>query len=118
MIKIYCYNKCSTCRKALKFLDEHNVEYNLKDIKEDYPTAFEMTEIIKRSNLEIKKFFNTSGNVYKKLNLKDKLEYMDDESKINLLTSNGMLIKRPLVVTSDTILVGFKEELWNSLINK
>ncbi len=118
MIKIYCYNKCSTCRKALKFLDEHNVEYNLKDIKEDYPTANEMKEIIKRSNLEIKKFFNTSGNVYKELNLKDKLEYMDDESKINLLTSNGMLIKRPLVITSDTILVGFKEELWNNLIDK
>lgn len=118
MIKIYCYNKCSTCRKALKFLDEHNVEYNLKDIKEDYPTANEMKEIIKRSNLEIKKFFNTSGNVYKELNLKDKLEYMDDESKINLLTSNGMLIKRPLVITSDTILVGFKEKLWNNLIDK
>ncbi len=117
MITIYCYNKCSTCKKALKYLEEKNISYILKDIITEHPTKDEMKEIIKLSKLDIKKFFNYSGNLYKELKLKDKLDKIDDDSKLDLLISNGMLIKRPLVITNNNVLLGFKEVEWNNKIN-
>lgn len=112
MLTIYCYDRCSTCKKALKFLNNNNIKYNLKDIKIEHPNKGEMRDIINKSNLDIKKFFNTSGNLYKELDLKNKLIDMDDDSKIELLVSNGMLIKRPLVIFNNKVFIGFNEELW------
>lgn len=109
------YPKCSTCKKAKKFLIENNIDFIDRDIVKDTPTYEELNVWIKKSNLEIKKFFNTSGLKYKELNLKEKLLTMSDEEKIKLLASNGMLIKRPLLIDDNNILIGFKEEKWSTL---
>ena len=106
------YPKCTTCKKAKKFLEDNNVSFEDRHIVENNPTEAELTEWISRSGLEIKKFFNTSGLKYKELSLKDKLPEMSDEAKIKLLASDGMLVKRPLVVEDDRVLVGFKEKEW------
>lgn len=106
------YPKCTTCKKAKKFLEENNVSFEDRHIVENNPTEAELTEWISRSGLEIKKFFNTSGLKYKELGLKDKLPEMSYEEKIQLLASDGMLVKRPLIVEEDRILVGFKEKEW------
>ena len=106
------YPKCTTCKKAKKFLEDNNVSFEDRHIVENNPTEAELTEWISRSGLEIKKFFNTSGLKYKELSLKDKLPEMSDEEKIKLLASDGMLVKRPLVVEDDRVLVGFKEKEW------
>lgn len=106
------YSKCSTCKKAKKFLDDNNIKYIDRPIKEETPTKEELNNYIKNNNLEIKKLFNTSGLKYKELNLKDKLDKMTDSEKIDLLSSDGMLIKRPLLVDKDKVLVGFKEKEW------
>lgn len=106
------YPKCSTCKKAKKWLDDNKVDYIDRNITIEVPTKKELKEWIKRSNKDIKKWFNTSGLKYKELNLKEKLLEMTDEEKIDLLASDGMLIKRPILVTSEKVLVGFKEEEW------
>ena len=106
------YPKCSTCRKAKKYLEENNVEFIDRHMVEDNPTADELTEWIKKSGLPVKKFFNTSGKLYKDMGLKDKLAAMSDEEQISLLASNGMLVKRPLIIEGEKVLVGFKEAEW------
>lgn len=109
------YPKCSTCKKAKKYLDENHITYEDRMIKEETPTEEELSNWIKKYDIEIKKLFNTSGLKYKELNLKEKLQTMSDEEKIKLLASDGMLIKRPLVVTTDGIIIGFKEEEYKKL---
>lgn len=110
------YPKCSTCKKAKKWLEENNVEFIDRNIVEKTPTVKELTEWIKESNQDIKKWFNTSGLKYKELNLKEKLLTMSDKEKIELLASDGMLIKRPLLISDKGIYIGFKEDNWENLI--
>lgn len=107
-----CYPKCSTCRKAEKYLQEHNIEYTKRDIKTDNPTAGELRFWQKNSGLPLKKFFNTSGLQYKALGLKDKLPQLNEEEQLQLLAADGMLVKRPLLLTDGNVLVGFKETEW------
>ncbi|ACD22568.1 arsenate reductase family protein [Clostridium botulinum] len=109
------YPKCSTCKKALKFLKENNFEIEVRDIVNETPTREELLEWIDKSNLEFKKFFNTSGKVYKELNLKDKINSMTKEEAIELLSSNGMLIKRPILINENLVIVGFKEYNYSKL---
>lgn len=111
-----CYPKCSTCKKALKFLEENNISYELRDIKLNNPNKEELDKLIKLSGKDIKSFFNTSGLLYRSLELKDKIPNMSYEEKLELLASDGMLVKRPIFVTNNIVLVGFKENEWNKLI--
>ncbi len=113
-----CYPKCSTCQKAKKWLDEYNIEYTERHIVEDNPTYDELKAWYKQSGLPLKKFFNTSGLVYKEMQLKDKLPSMSEEEQLKLLAVNGMLIKRPMVICEDKVFVGFKETEWEVLKNK
>ena len=106
------YPKCTTCQKAKKWLDENKIEYEDRHIKENNPTLEELKEWHQRSGLPLKKFFNTSGLLYKELKLKDKLPTMSEEEQYELLASDGMLVKRPIIVKDDKILVGFKMETW------
>ncbi|MGL5681567.1 MAG: arsenate reductase family protein [Marinifilaceae bacterium] len=110
------YNKCGTCRKAKKWLDAHSVNYLDRPILEEGPTLDELTSWIKRSGVPVKRFFNTSGVMYKELSLKDKLPGMTDEEQIALLATDGRLVKRPVWVDDKRVLVGFKEEEWNAII--
>ena len=116
MIKFICYPKCTTCQKAKKWLDDNKIEYELRDIKEDNPTLEELTAWYKRSGLPLKKFFNTSGLLYKSMELKDKLPTMTEGEQLKLLATDGMLVKRPLVIGKDFVLVGFKESEWSERI--
>lgn len=109
------YPRCSTSNKALKFLKDNKINFNDRNIVTENPSVEELKDWITKSGLPIKKFFNTSGLVYKKLNLKDKLLDMNDSDKIKLLSTNGMLVKRPIFVSDDLILVGFKEEDWKRI---
>ena len=109
-----CYPKCSTCVKAQKWLDEHKVPYTLRDIKEDKPTLQELTAWHSQSGLPLKKFFNTSGLLYRSLELKNKLPSMEDTEMLSLLATDGMLVKRPILIGEDYVLVGFSEEVWSS----
>ena len=104
-----CYPKCSTCQKAKKFLNEHNIEFTERHIVEDNPSYDEIKEWYQKSELPLKKFFNTSGLLYKDMQLKDKLLAMSEEEQLQLLATNGMVVKRPIVVDGDTVLVVFKE---------
>lgn len=113
MIKFIYYPKCSTCKKAKKWLDDKNIPYDERDIKKENPSYDELYNWQKMSGMPLKKFFNTSGLLYKELNLKDKLPSMSEEEQLKLLASDGMLVKRPLVVGDDFVLAGFKEESWN-----
>lgn len=106
------YPKCSTCKKAKKWLDQHEVEYTDRHIVEGNPSYEELKEWYERSGLVLKKFFNTSGMLYKEMKLKDKLPTMSEEEQLKLLATNGMLIKRPLVINGDIVLTGFKEAEW------
>lgn len=117
MVLFIEYPKCSTCQKAKKWLTAHKVEFEDRHIVDENPTAEELKVWIAHSGMDIKKFFNTSGLKYKELGLKDKLPGMSEEEKINLLATDGMLVKRPLVVGDDFILVGFKEKEWEALRN-
>lgn len=110
------YPKCSTCQKAKKFLDEHGAIYIDRHIKEDNPTYEELKEWHAKSGLELKSFFNTSGLLYKSLELKDKLPTMTEEEQLRLLASDGMLVKRPILITDDKILVGFKTTDWSEVL--
>ena len=110
-----CYPKCSTCQKAKKWLDEHNVEYTERHIVESNPSYEELKLWHEKSGLALKKFFNTSGLLYKELQLKDKLPEMSEEEQLKLLATKGMLVKRPIVVEGDKVLVGFRESEWENL---
>ena len=109
------YSKCSTCRNEMKWLDDNSIKFTFREIKEDTPTIEELTNWINKYDISIKRLFNTSGLKYKELNLKEKLLTMTDKEKIELLSSDGMLIKRPLLITDKEILIGFKEELWKNI---
>ncbi len=107
-----CYPKCSTCVKAKKWLEEKGMEYELRDIKENNPTAEELKVWWEKSGLPLRRFFNTSGNLYKEMKLKDRLPDMSEAEQLSLLATDGMLVKRPVLVAGDTVLVGFKEKEW------
>ena len=109
------YPKCTTCQKAKKWLDENNIKYEDRHIKEQNPSYEELKEWHQRSGLPLKKFFNTSGLLYKSMQLKDKLPEMSEVEQLRLLATDGMLVKRPLVIDGDTILAGFKEQEWEKL---
>ena len=109
---VLVYRKCSTCLKALKWLEDHNVQFEERAIKEQNPTYEELKEWYQKSGMPLKKFFNTSGLLYKDLGLKDKLPMMSEEEQLRLLATDGMLVKRPLVVGEEFVLTGFKEQEW------
>ena len=117
MIKFICYPKCTTCQKAKKWLDDNKIEYELRDIKLDNPALNELTKWHQKSGLPLKKLFNTSGLLYKSLDLKNKLPTMIDDEMLKLLASDGMLVKRPLLIGEDFVLVGFKEIEWEKINN-
>ncbi len=116
MLTYICYPKCTTCQKAQKWLDDNGVAYTLRHIKEDKPTFEELTEWYAKSGLPLKKFFNTSGLLYKSLGLKEKLPTMTEEKMLRLLASDGMLVKRPLLVDDDFVLVGFQAARWEEIL--
>lgn len=116
MIKVYCYSKCTTCKKALKWLDDNKVEYELIDIKEDHPDEKTLHKLHKKSGLPLKKFFNTSGQLYREMELSKRLPNMSEEEMLGLLATDGMLVKRPLLVSDDKVLTGFKEEEWREAL--
>lgn len=116
MIKFICYPKCTTCQKAKKWLDDNMIKYELRDIKLNNPTLEELAEWRAKSGLPLKKFFNTSGLLYKSLDLKNKIPSMTDDEMLKLLSTDGMLVKRPLLVADDLVLVGFKESEWSEKI--
>ena len=109
------YPKCSTCLKAKKWLDDNEIGYEDRHIVEDNPSVQELTQWIKRSGFPIKKFFNTSGMLYKQMNLKDRLSSMSELEQIEILSTNGMLVKRPLIIADDFVLIGLKEKEWKRL---
>ena len=114
-MKVLVYRKCSTCIKALKWLDEHNISYEERAIKEENPTYEELKKWYAKSGLPLKKFFNTSGMRYKEMGLKDKLKDMSEDEQLKLLATDGMLVKRPLVIGDDFVLTGFKEKEWEQI---
>lgn len=113
MIKIYCYPRCTTCQRATKYLDSKSVEYEYINIKDDNPSKETLRGLWQKSGLELKKFFNTSGILYREMELSKKLSSMNDEEKLDLLASDGMLVKRPILITENAVLVGFKESQWS-----
>ena len=117
-MQFICYPKCSTCQKAKKWLDEQGVEYIERHIVENNLTYDELKEWYMKSGLPLKKFFNTSGLLYKEMNLKEKLTAMSEDDQLKLLATNGMLVKRPLVVKEDLVLVGFKDTEWAKILEK
>ena len=114
MLKFICYPQCTTCQKAKKWLDDNQIAYELRDIKLDNPTLDELAAWYSQSGLPLKKFFNTSGLLYKSLDLKNKLLTMSESEMLRLLATDGMLVKRPLLVGEDFVLVGFKEAEWQA----
>ena len=116
MIKVYCYSKCSTCKKALKWLDEKKVKYELIDLKEKNPDEKTLRKYHKQSGLPLKRFFNTSGMIYREMELSKKLPDMSEDEQFKLLASDGMLVKRPMLVTDKTVLTGFKESEWEKVL--
>lgn len=115
-MKVYCYAKCSTCKKALKWLDEQGVQYELFDIKENNPSREDLAAWYAMSGLPLKKFFNTSGMIYRDMGLSKKLPDMSEDEQLDLLATDGMLVKRPLVVGEDFVLTGFKEAEWKQFL--
>lgn len=107
-----CYPKCSTCKKAEKWLEAKGIDFEKRNIKMENPSAVELKEWYQKSGLPLKRFFNTSGNLYKEMKLKDRLPEMSEEEQIELLSTDGMLVKRPILVDGDAVLVGFKEKEW------
>ncbi len=116
MVKVYCYSKCSTCKKALKWLDDNKIEYTEIDIKGDHPDENTLRQMYEKSGLPLKRFFNTSGQLYRQMELSKKLPDMSEEDQIKLLASDGMLVKRPLLITEDKVLTGFKEAEWKEAL--
>lgn len=117
MVTVYCYSKCTTCRKALKWLDANKIEYKLIDIKEDHPDENMLRKLHKKSGLPLKKFFNTSGQLYRELGLSKKLQDMGEDEMFKLLASDGMLVKRPILITEERVLTGFKEDDWREALS-
>ena len=116
MIKFICYPKCTTCQRAKKWLDDNGIEYQMRDIKIDNPTRAELAEWYEKSRLPLRRFFNTSGLLYKSLDLKNKLPEMSESEMLDLLAGDGMLVKRPILVNGDLVLVGFKEPEWEEKV--
>lgn len=116
MVKVYCYSKCSTCKKALKWLADNKVEHTVIDIKGDNPDEETLREFHKKSGLPLKRLFNTSGQLYRQMELSKKLPDMSEDEIFKILSSDGMLVKRPLLVTDSTVIPGFKEELWKDVL--
>lgn len=112
------YPKCSTCKKAKKWLDDNGFEYESRHIKEENPTFEELKKWYEQSGIPLKKFFNTSGLLYKSMQLKDKLSNMSDDEQLKLLASDGMLVKRPLIITDSLILTGFREKEWTEKLER
>lgn len=112
---VLCYPRCGTCKKALKWLDDNGLKYEYRHIVDDNPSKEELREWYEKSGLEIKRFFNTSGLKYKELGLKDKIPGMTEDEIFELLSTDGMLVKRPILIAGDKVLVGFKESEWESL---
>ena len=115
-MQVLCYSKCSTCKKALKWLDDQGISYALRDIKTEHPTEAELREWLRKSGLPLKRFFNTSGMQYRALELKDRLPGMSEDAQLELLASDGMLVKRPLLIDGDTVLTGFKQAEWEAAL--
>ena len=118
MVKFICYPKCTTCQRAQNWLCDHGIEYELRDIKNDNPSLTELSEWYRASGLPLKRFFNTSGLLYKSLGLKEKLPTMSEDEMLTLLASDGMLVKRPILVGNGFVLVGFKEAEWGEKLSK
>ncbi|MBD5137365.1 MAG: arsenate reductase family protein [Lachnospiraceae bacterium] len=116
MMTILCYPRCTTCKKALKWLQENEIVYEERDIKSDNPSKEEIKSWYEKSGLPLKRFFNTSGNLYKEMKLKDKLGDMTEDEQIELLSTDGMLVKRPVLVGEDFVLTGFKETEWEKVL--
>ena len=116
MLTFLCYPRCTTCKKAEAWLKENNVDYVLRDIKEEKPTFEELKAWFEKSSEPLKKFFNTSGLLYRSMELKDKLPNMSEEDMLSLLSTDGMLVKRPLLISEDFVLIGFKEAQWHSTL--
>ena len=112
MVRVYCYSRCSTCKKALKWLDDNGIEYETVDIKADHPDEGTLREYYRMSGLPLKRFFNTSGIPYREMELSTKLTEMSEDEQLALLATDGMLVKRPLVVGDGFVLTGFREEEW------
>ena len=117
MIQLICYPKCTTCQKAKKWLDDNNIAYEWRDIKLERPVMEELIKWQKASGLPLKRFFNTGGLLYKALDLKNKLPTMADEEMLHVLSTDGMLVKRPLLVGDDFVLVGFREAEWSAALS-
>ena len=116
MIKVYCYSKCSTCKRALKWLEENGIEHEVIDIKADHPDESTLRMYYEKSGLPLKRFFNTSGMLYRELELSKKLPDMSEDEQFKLLAFDGMLVKRPLLITKDRVLTGFKEKEWDEVV--
>ena len=116
MVKVYCYLRCTTCKKALKWLDDNKIKYELIDIKENNPDEKTLRQLHKKSGLPLKRFFNTSGQIYREMELSKKLSNMSEDEMFKLLASDGMLVKRPLLITENHVLTGFKEADWKAVL--
>ena len=116
MIRVYCYSKCTTCKKALKWLEEKGLEFETIDIKENNPDEETLREYFKKSGLPIKRFFNTSGMIYREMGLAKKINDMTEDQCLELLATDGMLVKRPLLIKDDIVFTGFKEADWESIL--
>ena len=116
MTKVYCYTRCTTCKKALKWLEDNKIDHTVIDIKGDHPDEKTLRELHKKSGLQLKRFFNTSGQLYREMELSRKLPNMSEDEMFKILASDGMLVKRPLLVTEKTVIPGFKEELWKEAL--
>ena len=114
---ILCYEKCSTCKKALQWLDARGAAYTVRPIKQEHPSAEELRLWQQKSGLPLRRFFNTSGMLYRELGLKDKLDTMTEEEQLQLLASDGLLVKRPLLVSDDKVIPGFRESEWEKLFS-
>lgn len=118
MTRVYCYDKCTTCKKALAWLDANKIQYDKIDIKVDHPDETTLRKFHKKSGLPLKKFFNTSGILYREQKLSEKLPTMTEDEQFKLLASDGMLVKRPLLVCDDAVIPGFKEDAWREAVGK
>lgn len=112
MIKVYCYSRCTTCKKAIKWLEDNKIQHEVIDIKENHPDEMTLRDLHAKSGLPLKKFFNTSGQLYREMELSKKLPEMSEDEMFKILASDGMLVKRPLLITDKGVVPGFKEETW------
>ncbi|MEI8086272.1 MAG: arsenate reductase family protein [Paludibacter sp.] len=115
---VLCYPKCGTCQKAEKWLKANNIQYSYRPIKEENPSVTELQTWLKQSGLPISKFFNTSGLLYKEHNMKDKVKVLPENELIDILATNGLMVKRPIMISGETVLVGFKQEEWELALQK